>query len=442
MRVTAHQFLPLGAALLAACAQFEEKPLSAEATGAAFSERSLSDPGLLCFLKQEGASSGAWSLDQLALAGVYFHGDVALAIAEADEVSAAITTARQRPNPVFTFAPQWTGSPLAFTPWFFLTSIAIPIETAHKRSYRIEQAEALADASRWRVSARAWTARSRVRAAMLECYGAKENTRLLQREESLNQDVITKLEAQMEVGDISPPEISQARLMLNRTRLSLQDARRLGTMAEARLAAAVGIPLPELAAAALDFSAFERLPGTISSQIRRVALTQRADLIALLDEYVAAESALKLELAKQYPDLMLQPGYDYNSGQNRWQLHFVFTIPLNQNRGPIAQAEAKRVTAEKRFLAHQNQIEGEIDIALAGYEASRAKARVAGQLAAESAAATDATQRRIEAGELSSIELVRRQLEASTAGAAVISAKIEAQMAAGALEDAIHAPLR
>jgi len=442
MRVTAHQFIPLAAALLAACAQFEEKPLSAEATGAAFSERSLSDPGLVCFLKQEGASSGSWTLDRLALAAAYFHGDVALAIAEADEVSAAITTARQRPNPVFTFAPQWVSSPVAFTPWFFAPSIALPIETAHKRGYRIEQAEALADAARWRISARAWAARSRVRAAMLEWYGAKENTRLLQREESLNQEVIAKLEAQMEAGDISPPEISQARLMLNRTRLSLQDARRLGTMAEARLAAAVGVPLSQLASAPLDFSAFDRLPGTVSSEIRRVALTQRADLIALLGEYVAAESALKLELAKQYPDLTLRPGYDYNSGQNRWQLGFVFELPLNQNRGPIAQAEAKRVTAEKRFLAQQNQIEGEIDIALAGYEASRAKARIAGQLAAESEAAIDATRRGIEAGQLTSIELARRQLEASAAGAAVILAKIEAQMAAGALEDAIHAPLR
>jgi len=213
-------------------------------------------------------------------------------------------------------------------------------------------------------------------------------------------------------------------------------------MAEARLAAAVGVPLSQLASAPLDFSAFDRLPGTVSSEIRRVALTQRADLIALLGEYIAAESALKLELAKQYPDLTLRPGYDYNSGQNRWQLGFVFELPLNQNRGPIAQAEAKRVTAEKRFLAQQNQIEGEIDIALAGYEASRAKARIAGQLAAESAAATDATRRSIEAGELTSIELARRQLEASAAGAAVISAKIEAQMAAGALEAAIHAPLR
>jgi len=442
MRVTAHQFIPLAAALLAACAQFEEKPLSAEATGAAFSERSLSDPGLLCFLKREGASSGLWTLDRLALAGVYFHGDVALAIAEADEVSAGITTARQRPNPVFTFAPHWVSSPVPFTPWLFAPMIDIPIETAHKRHYRIEQAEALAEAARWRVSARAWAARSRVRAAFLEWHGAGENARLLQGEESIHLEVITKLEAQLEAGDISPPEISQARLMLNRTRLSLQDARRLGTMAEARLATAVGVPLFELTTAALDSSAFDRLPGTNSSEIRRLALTGRADLIALLSEYVAAEAALKLELAKQYPNLTLRPGYDFNSGQNRWQLGFFFEIPLNQNRGPIAQAEAKRITAEKRFLSLQNQIEGEIDIALAGYEASRAKARIAGQLAAESAAATDATRRGIEAGELTSIELARRQLEASAAGAAVISAKIEAQMAAGALEAAIHAPLR
>jgi outer membrane protein TolC len=433
--------LPLVNLALPACVQFKARPLAAESSSADFSGRSLNDAGLKTFLAENKAAGGSWSVDRLSLAAAYFHPDVALARAEADEVAAGIKTAQMRPNPVFTFMPQYASfrAPV-FTPWFLGPSLSVPIETAGKRSKRTEQALAAAEAARWRVSARAWAARSRVRAAMLELHGARENIRLLETEQTLHDEAIKKLTAQMEAGDVSPFELTQARLMLNRTRLALQDARRIAATGEARLAAAVGLPLNAIKAVKLDFSAFHRLPE--SGNGRRLALTRRADLMALLSDYAAAEAALKLELARQYPDVNVMPGYDYNSGQNRWQLGLNVQLPLNRNRGPIAEAEARRTTAEKRFLAQQAAIQGELDIALAAYQASRAKATTAAQLAQEADAASDTTKKMVEAGNVSALELTRRQIEASAAKVAFMAANLEAQTAAGALEDAMQSPLR
>jgi outer membrane protein TolC len=440
MRLT-FLLLPLVTLALPACVQFKARPLAAETSIADFSGRSLNDAGLQAFLAENKASGGLWSVDRLSLAAAYFHPDVALARAEADEVAAGIKTAQMRPNPVFTFMPQYSSfrAPV-FTPWFLGPSLSVPIETAGKRSKRTEQALAAAEAARWRISARAWVARSRVRAAMLELHGARENIRLLETEQKLHDEAIKKLTAQMEAGDVSPFELTQARLMLNRTRLALQDAQRIAATGEARLAAAVGLPLNAIKAAKLDFSAFHRLPSPGNS--RKLALTNRADLMALLSDYAAAEAALKLELARQYPDINISPGYDYNSGQNRWQLGLNVALPLNRNRGPIAEAEARRITTEKRFLAQQAVIQGELDIALAAYHASRAKANTAMQLAQEAAAASDTTQKMVEAGNVSALELTRRQIEASAAKVALMAANIEAQTAAGALEDAMQSPLR
>lgn len=438
----AFPILVLAALPLASCVTFQERPLVAEETGAVFSGRSLDDGGLNTFLAEQKASGRSWTVDQLALAATYFHPDLSLARAEAAEAGAAVLTARQRPNPVFTFSPQWTSSPVAFTPWFINPSLSLPVETARKRSRRTEQAMAAAEAARWRVSARAWQARSRVRAAMLEVHGAKENIRLLQTEEALHDEAIRKLTAQMEAGEVSQFELTQARLMINRARLARQDAERLAATGEARLAAAVGVPLTALRNVDLDFSTFRSLGSIKPDQCRRQALTQRADLMALLADYASAESALKLELAKQYPDINLSPGYDYNSGQNRWQLGLNFELPLNGNRGPIAEAEARRITAEKRFLAQQGVIEGEIDVALAAYQASKVKAATAAQLARDAATATDTTRRMVEGGELSALELTRRRIEASTADVALMAANLEALTAAGALEDAMQATLR
>jgi cobalt-zinc-cadmium efflux system outer membrane protein len=440
MRLT-FLLLPLAMLSLAACVQFKARPLSAETSSADFSGRSLSDPGLKGFLAENKAGSGSWSVDRLSLVAAYFHPDVALARAEADEVAAGIKTAQMRPNPVFTFMPQYASfrAPV-FTPWFLGPSLSMPIETAGKLSKRTEQALAAAEAARWRVSARAWAARSRVRAAMLELHGARENIRLLETEQTLHDEAIKKLTAQMEAGDVSPFELTQARLMLNRTRLALQDGRRIAATGEARLAAAVGLPFKVIQSVKLDFAAFNRLPEAGNS--RKLALTRRADLMALLSDYASAESALKLQVARQYPDVNLMPGYDFNSGQNRWQLGLSVALPLNRNHGPIAEAEARRVTAEKRFLAQQAVIQGELDIALAAYQASRAKANTAMQLAQEADTASDTTKKMVEAGNVSALELTRRQIEASAAKVALMAANIEAQTAAGALEDAMQSPLK
>jgi outer membrane protein TolC len=433
--------LPLVTLALAACVQFKERPLAADTSRTDFSGRSLNDAGLKTFLAENQAAGGSWSVDRLSLVAAYFHPDVALARAEADEVAAGIKRAQMRPNPVFTFMPQYASfrAPV-FTPWFLGPSVSVPIETAGKRSKRTEQALAATEAARWRISARAWAARSRVRAAMLELHGARENIRLLETEQTLHQDVIKKLTVQMEAGDVSPFELTQARLILNRTRLALEDARRIAATGEARLATAVGLPLSVIQSVKLDFSAFHRLPEPGNSL--RLALTRRADLMALLSEYAAAEAALKLELARQYPDVNLMPGYDYNSGQNRWHLGLNLQLPFNQNRGPIAEAEARRTTAEKRFLAQQAAIQGALDIALAAYQASRIKASTAAQLAQEADTASATTKKMVEAGNVSALELTRRQIEASAAKVALMTTTLEAQTAAGALEDAMQCPLR
>lgn len=430
--------LPL---LFSACASYQPKPLSPADAQTAFAGRSLNDSGLQNFLADHKKGSGAWSLDRLALAAVYFNADVALARAEAEEAAAAIKTAHQRPNPSLTLGPQFASNAVASTPWFIAQSISIPIETAGKRSLRTEQAEATARAAQWRVAARAWAVRSRVRLAMLELYGARENMRLIESEQKLHDEAMRKLTAQMDAGDVSPFELTQARLSLNRTRLAYQDTQRIAATSEARLAAAIGVPVVTLQSAPLDFSSFKHLPAAVAHASRRKALTQRADLMALLMDYEAAESSLRLEIARQYPDLRLSPGYDFNQGQNRWQLGLNMELPLNRNRGPIAQAEARRKTVEARFLAQQQTIQGELDAALAAYQASRSKVVTAESLAQEAATAAETTQRMVDAGELSPLESTRRRIEASTANLALMTATLEAQTAASALEDAMQTPL-
>jgi len=428
-----------------ACKQFTPRPLSAAASEQAYAGRSLGDPGLKAFLTEHAATGGTWNVNKLALAAAYFHPDVVLARKEADVAAAAITTAKMRPNPVFSYLQQFVGSSQAlnipYTPWFFGPNITIPIETAGKRGKRTAQALAAAEAARWRVSARAWDARTRVRTAMLSLHAAHQNTLMLKKEAALHEDALTKLRTQVEEGEAPAWEVTQAQLTLNRAKLALHDAERLAATAREQLAGAVGVPPTALDGVTLDFSGLEKLPSIPASTARRKALMTRADLMALLSEYAASEAALKWELAKQYPDVGIRPGYDFNSGQNRWQLGLTMEIPLNQNRGPIAQAEARRALAAAAFEARQAAVIMEAGTAHAAYQASLAKVATASRLADEARRSSETAQKMVEVGEIIPLDLVRRRIEASASDLALLTARTEAQTAAGQLEAALQSPL-
>src|SRR6185436_12086335 len=65
------------------------------------------------------------------------------------------------------------------------------------------------------------------------------------------------------------------------------------------------------------------------------------------------------------PDIHLNPGYQWDQGENKWQLGVSMELPvLNRNQGPIAEAKAKRDEAAARFLALQSRVISEIDRAL------------------------------------------------------------------------------
>ena len=437
-------FLSLAyAAMPVGCAKFIPRPLDAGSTASAFSGRSLSDAGLHRFLATQHAGGGAWGVDRLALAAAYFQGDVAVARAEAEEAAAGIQTAGERPNPVLSFSPGYNATSRGISPWIISPSLDVTIETAGKRGQRIAQARANAEAAELRVADAAWTARTKVRAAMLDLYSAQENRALLTAEAALHDEAVKRLGAQVKAGESPAFELTQERLGTNRSKLALHDAEKLAATARAQLASAVGVSTAALDGVKLDFSAFSSLPGAPGGGVRRRALTHRADLLAALADYAAADADLRLQVAKQYPDVHLNPGYELDQEENKWALGLSVELPiLNQNRGAIAQAIAKRKTVGAKFEAKQQAVFGEIEVALAAFRAARAKAETASALAADAAHASDTTKRMVDAGELAPLELSRRRIEASASDLSRLEARIQAQEAAGALEAALQVPLK
>ena len=428
--------------LLPGCVPYQPLPIDPLETSLNFTERSLDDPALRRFMAEQKSGHGAWGVARLAVAAAFFQGEVAVARAEAAAAAAGIETAGQSPNPVFSFAPGYNTSSHGISPWILAPTLDVTLETADKRGLRLAAARAQAEAAQLRVAAAAWAVRAKVRAAMLELHAAQENTALLRSEVALHELAITHLQALVNVGESPGFELTQERLGLSRTKLALHDAEKMTAISRAQLAAAIGVPAAALAAVTLDFSDFAALAAVPGAGLRRRALTHRADLLATLADYAVADAELRLEVAKQYPDVHLSPGYEFDQDDNKWSLGISVELPVfNQNRGPIAVAVATRKTARTKFEASQQAVFGQIEIALAGYKEATAKAATAAALAEQATLATVATEQLVNIGELGPLELTRRRLEASAAKLSQFDATIQAQQTAGELEAAVQVPL-
>ena len=86
-----------------------------------------------------------------------------------------------------------------------------------------------------------------------------------------------------------------------------------------------------------------------------IELTARGGTLELrfparwLKEHPLTVADLQLEIAKQYPDVDLGPGYSYEERRSYFTVGLSAAIPLlDRNQGPIAQAEARRRSGSTR----------------------------------------------------------------------------------------------
>ena len=191
---------------------------------------------------------------------------------------------------------------------------------------------------------------------------------------------------------------------------------------------------------------FEAPPGEDRLQltsVQRAGLLNRLDIQRLLAEYAAAENALQLEAARQYPDIHISPGYEFMEGFNSYLIGPSLLLPLrDRNKGPIAEAEARRKEAAARFLTQQSIAIDQVARGLIRYRSALADFRDAdSRLRALIQDRERAVQEQIQAGEADQLTLVGVRLEAVGAVRARLNALRDAQKALGAVEDAVQYPL-
>jgi outer membrane protein TolC len=169
------------------------------------------------------------------------------------------------------------------------------------------------------------------------------------------------------------------------------------------------------------------------------AIRGRPEIAIALAEYAISESRLRLEVARQFPDLELGPGFVWDQGVNRWALAFAVPALLgSRNRGAIAEADAAREVAALRVAEVQDSVLADLDLAV-----ERCRGAALELVAADSVvAAAERLQRRereaYDRGETSGLEPARAELQLlrasrarRRAGRLLALASLELERAAG-----------
>jgi cobalt-zinc-cadmium efflux system outer membrane protein len=342
--------------------------------------------------------------------------------------------------------------PLAYTanakagesPYTYGLGLDIPIETAGKRGYRVAQAQQLSNAARLNIGNVAWQVRSRLRSHMLNLHAATRRVEILEQQISAQQQIVAMLDKRFALGAASAPEANQARIALTQNRIDLAHAQHQRQDERAQIAATIGVPVSAMTHIQIDFDAFERVyPGIPADDARRQAILNRADVLAALSEYEASQAALQLEIARQYPDIHIGPGYIFDAGAHKFVLPLSgITLPLfNQNQGPIAEASARRTEVAARVNAVQAQAINDTGRAVQNYRAALDNLRLAESLLSAQQRQLQDRQKTFNAGETDRLTLALAQHAFYINALARQDALVQVQGSIGQLEDAMQRPL-
>jgi outer membrane protein, heavy metal efflux system len=442
-----------GIVLLAGCARFDPRPIAPAETAAKIDARSLAAPEFRKFLEKnpdrhfDDWPLKSWDFETLKLAALYYHPSLDVARAQWDIALGGDKTAAARPNPTLTATPgyDFTATSLGVNPWIPGVVFDVPFETMGKRGYRKARAAHLSESARLNLAIAAWQVRSNLRGTLIDLASARQREQMLDRQISIHSRIIANLEKRLQAGAISSSELLPMQLALAKTRLDLADARRQAVDARVRVADAIGVPVKALEGLDLGYDLSARhatAAELLSAEVRDAALRNRADVLGALADYAASQSALQLEIAKQYPDVHLGPGYQFNNGDHQFTLAISAELPiLNQNQGPIAEARARRTEAAAKFMAVQAKAITEIDRAVAAFRVTTDNLSGLEALAAAQRKQNENVNAQVKVGAADQLDLLNSQLELAASELVQLDGRTKLQQAFAALEDAVQRPV-
>lgn len=430
------------------------KPIDPQQSAKTLTLKSLDNPDFKAFLHKRGLSNessglDAWHLETLHAAALFFHTDLAVAKEKLALAEASIQTAGQRPGIGVSGAigrsDRANGD---INPMSYTLQIDIPFETTSKRAIKVEAAEQLAEVARMDAAEIAWNLRHQIQLDLIAFQEQQRSLELLQRELNSYTQLVNMFQKRVALGMGSNTELSNYQLLQQKSQIQWRNANVKTEVLLAKLAADVGLGLPEFKRIpiALDNSeefSFDKQATTLTVEtLQSEALINRIDVRRALARYAASESKLKLEVAKQIPDISLSPSYAYEFGDRVWSLGFATLLnALRQQPKFIKEAEQLRAVEGAQFEAVQASAIAQTNAAWTQYDAANVAHENAQAMLKARLAYVQKIQKQFDAGLVDRVVLTQAQLSLHLAEQDVSTTAFALKRQYAQLENVVQRPL-
>jgi outer membrane protein, heavy metal efflux system len=367
--------LPLA---VADCARYRAQPIDPAAFPAAYRERRLDDPDLVAYVTRwsEAPAPNRWSDRQLALAALALRPELARVRAQRRAALAGerSTGARPQPGAQADLERAVSGSE-GQSPWVVSLAGLLTVELGGKRGARLQQARARTAGVESELHLTFWRVVEETRMAALSAMLAGAELEGTHRELDAVARVLGFERERFAEAALTSSELARTGAELQDARAAVASAERAVLDARARLAGLVGLPpraLDSVEVVVSPAAGCESVDSLGSDSLEAMALSHRAEVGRALAEYAGAEAALRLQVARQYPDLDLGPGFIWDQGVHRWTVALAAPGLLAfRSRAPIAEAVAARSAVAARIAEVQDSVLVEVGVALAGCRGAR-----------------------------------------------------------------------
>lgn len=442
--------VPLAAALtLAGCAHYEAVPVDTQALARQRETARLDEAAVAGEVRRiaPGADLAPWQWNKLSLlaAALLYNPDIAAARAGIETASAQALAARQAPGSTLTLASEYAHDTSASSPWLLGGALDVPLDIGGVRKARIAGAALAVDDARYVYADTVWSARMAIDRALIESIGSTKRAGLYHQLADLRARQLAAMERRVAAGAASRTE-------LERVRAEGADAARLASDADhaveaAKIALAAAVGVPEAAFPNADWSGFADpaplpLQATSREQLRQ-AMLARPGILRAMVAYGQAEQALRGEVARQYPQITLSPGYTWERGLVKLPFNIGLALPpLDLNRHAIAAAEASRSEKGKQVEAAVASARAAVDSALSECAAARLALQHVREIELPNAERlAERADREMAAGAINRVDWASAKAGALTARINASDALVRVHSADAALEDALQRPL-
>ena len=414
------------ALVLAGCATYTPALQHPDSFPGAYSARTLGP----------APANGTWTSADLLAAALAHNPAVAAALERRRAALAAVRGVRLPGAPTLTLTAEYAN---AHPHWGYGAAGDFPLRLGAVRRSQITLAELAALQALYDHAEAVWTVRAALTQAQADLAASADLLAGAQRLEALRQQRLARIERRIALGEDDRTLGLTARAELATSRARVRAAQAQQTQARLALAAALSVPLEALAGLAI---ASVTPPAEALADGRRDAITGRADVLRAIADYDLAEAGLRSQVARQYPEVRLGPGYMYDHGVSKLPFNLSLALPpLDGNRSGIAQAEATRAASGRALEAVQAGVLTRIDAAGAALVSARTtEAQVrSGELSAARALA-ERTARAVAAGASDRVEDLGARALLAEAELNLVAAQNATRQAAADLEDALRRP--